>query len=49
MEVDSWLTGRRGMALPFTDACAPLCRFRTEFEALFKTRWIGPGAGLEYH
>jgi hypothetical protein len=26
MEVDSWLTGRRGVSLPFTDACAPLCR-----------------------
>jgi hypothetical protein len=24
MEVDSWLTGRRGIALPFTDHCAPL-------------------------
>lgn len=26
MEVNSWLTGRRGVSLPFTDACAPLCR-----------------------
>src|SRR5580658_8214826 len=25
MEVDSWLTGRRGIALPFTDDCEPLC------------------------
>lgn len=24
MEVDSWLTGRRGISLPFTDHCAPL-------------------------
>ena len=24
MEVDSWLTGRRGVSLPFTDDCAPL-------------------------
>lgn len=24
MEVDSWLTGRRGVALPFTDECAPV-------------------------
>lgn len=24
MEVDSWLTGRRGLALPFTDACTIL-------------------------
>jgi hypothetical protein len=26
MEVDSWLTGRRGVSLPFTDECSPLCR-----------------------
>lgn len=26
MEVDSWLTGRRGISLPFTDNCAPLAR-----------------------
>ena len=26
MEVNSWLTGRRGVGLPFTDACAPLSR-----------------------
>jgi len=25
MEVDSWLTGRRGVGLPFTDDCEPLC------------------------
>jgi hypothetical protein len=24
MEVDSWLTGKRGVSLPFTDECAPL-------------------------
>jgi CelD/BcsL family acetyltransferase involved in cellulose biosynthesis len=24
MEVDSWVTGRRGLALPYTDDCAPL-------------------------
>jgi CelD/BcsL family acetyltransferase involved in cellulose biosynthesis len=24
MEVDSWLTGRRGIALPYTDECEPL-------------------------
>lgn len=24
MEVNSWLTGKRGVALPFTDECAPL-------------------------
>ncbi|HTV62053.1 MAG TPA: GNAT family N-acetyltransferase [Verrucomicrobiae bacterium] len=26
MEVNSWLTGRRGIALPFTDECEPLYR-----------------------
>jgi hypothetical protein len=24
MEIDSWLTGRRGVTLPFTDSCPPL-------------------------
>lgn len=24
MEIDSWLTGRRGVSLPFTDECGPL-------------------------
>jgi hypothetical protein len=24
MEIDSWLTGKRGISLPFTDACEPL-------------------------
>ena len=36
MEVDSWLTGRRGIALPFTDDCAPLCQSEPEFKALFQ-------------
>lgn len=35
MEVDSWLTGRRGVALPFTDECAPLCATKKEFAPLF--------------
>ena len=35
MEVDSWLTGRRGIALPFTDDCAPLCESAAEFQALY--------------
>jgi hypothetical protein len=25
LEVNSWMTGRRGISLPFTDECAPLC------------------------
>jgi lipid II:glycine glycyltransferase (peptidoglycan interpeptide bridge formation enzyme) len=35
MEVDSWLTGRRGIALPFTDDCEPLCPDGEEFQKLF--------------
>ena len=35
MEVDSWLTGRRGIALPFTDACAPLCEIKKDLQPLF--------------
>jgi len=34
-EVDSWLTGRRGIALPFTDECAPLTNGSYSFDALF--------------
>jgi hypothetical protein len=37
MEVDSRLTGRRGVALPFTDECAPLCRSVEEFQPLFQS------------
>lgn len=34
MEVDSWLTGKRGVSLPFTDECAPLGGHESElFEA----------------
>jgi hypothetical protein len=36
MEVDSWLTGRRGIALPFTDVCAPLCATEKDFQPLFQ-------------
>ncbi|MGA3007712.1 MAG: GNAT family N-acetyltransferase [Opitutaceae bacterium] len=35
MEVDSWLTGRRGISLPFTDECAPLCPDDASFQSLF--------------
>jgi Acetyltransferase (GNAT) domain len=35
MEVDSWLTGRRGVSLPFTDACEPLCQDAATFDHLF--------------
>ena len=36
MEVDSWLTGRRGVSLPFTDVCAPFCVDRAAFGQLFE-------------
>ncbi len=36
MEVDSWLTGRRGVSLPFTDDCDPLCTDPAAFHGLFE-------------
>ena len=36
MEVDSWLTGRRAIALPFTDDCAPLCESAMDCQPLFQ-------------
>ncbi len=36
MEVNSWLTGRRGIGLPFTDHCEPLCEEAGTFEKLFR-------------
>jgi hypothetical protein len=35
MEVDSALTGRRGVCLPFTDTCEPLAENAQEFQKLF--------------
>jgi hypothetical protein len=37
MEVDSWLTGRRGIGLPFTDDCGPLCADSGAFQKLFQS------------
>lgn len=37
MEVDSGLTGRRAIALPFTDDCEPFCPDSASFEKLFQT------------
>jgi CelD/BcsL family acetyltransferase involved in cellulose biosynthesis len=34
MEVDSWLTGRRGISLPFTDDCEPICADAETFKSL---------------
>jgi len=36
MEVDSWLTGRRAISLPFTDECAPLCADSDSFRGLYR-------------
>jgi len=36
MEVDSWLTGRRGVSLPFTDECSPLCADPDSFTRLYR-------------
>lgn len=36
MEVDSWLTGRRGVSLPFTDDCDPLCAEAGTLQKLFR-------------
>ena len=37
MEVESWLTGRRGIALPFTDECEPLCVEGETFQRIFQS------------
>ena len=37
MEIDSWLTGKRGVSLPFTDECHPLAKDDRQFSSLFKT------------
>lgn len=36
MEVNSPLTGKRAVALPFTDSCEPLCGDKIEFFELFR-------------
>ena len=36
MEVKSSLTGKRAVALPFTDSCEPLCADKTDFSELFR-------------
>ncbi len=37
MEVNSWLTGRRGIALPFTDDCEPLYSDSTSIRRLIQS------------
>lgn len=36
MEVNSGLTGKRGVSLPFTDVCEPLCTHRAGFNELLR-------------
>jgi hypothetical protein len=36
MEANSWLTGKRGLSLPFTDECEPLCADSDSFHQLFQ-------------
>lgn len=36
MEVNSWLTGRRGVSLPFTDECEPLDMVRESFQGMWE-------------
>jgi len=36
MEVRSWLTGRRGISLPFTDRVEPLCPDQASFDRLYR-------------
>jgi hypothetical protein len=36
MEVDSWLTGRRGVSLPFTDQCVPICTDPEIYQRLYQ-------------
>ena len=35
MEINSWITGRRGVSLPFSDECEPLCTDSDLFLKLF--------------
>lgn len=39
MEVDSWLTGRRGVGLPFTDYCEPIDRGVERLKNCFGVLW----------
>lgn len=49
MEVDSWLTGRRGIALPFTDECPPLGADREGFKKMFaEVVAFGKSRGWKY-
>lgn len=36
MEVNSWLSGKRGISLPYTDFCQPLSKTKEHFQAAFE-------------
>ena len=49
MEVNSWLTGKRGVALPFTDNCEPLGANPVGFGEIFSAaRALGKERGWKY-
>jgi hypothetical protein len=49
MEVKSFVTGKRGVSLPFTDACEPLAHDRAQFQMLLnEARAYGKRAGWKY-
>jgi CelD/BcsL family acetyltransferase involved in cellulose biosynthesis len=49
MEVDSWLTGRRAISLPFTDDCEPVCADAAAFRLLFdKAKELGQARRWKY-
>jgi hypothetical protein len=49
IEANSWLRGKRGVSLPFTDECAPLVSESVSAEALFKFALDeGQGRGWKY-
>lgn len=49
MEVNSWLTGRRGVSLPFTDYCEPIAASETALQTVIKEALqYGRKAGWKY-
>jgi hypothetical protein len=49
MEVNSFITGKRGVSLPFTDYCEPLIRDPARFEALLNyVKEYGNRSGWKY-
>ncbi|MCH6257865.1 GNAT family N-acetyltransferase [Puniceicoccaceae bacterium K14] len=36
VEVNSWISGKRGISLPYTDFCPPMCENQSSFDAAFK-------------